>query len=145
MSDPDGPGVSRRRGAGPEPLRGYQAMRTVRALERLAFGPMSPPELAASVRIDPRTTRRPLARLAAEDYVRQTGDRRHRYQLTLRLAALGRQAIAHTAWLHTAAPWVANLAARTSHTAHLWIPSYGDVACVLHAHPDGAVPEPMLR
>ena len=126
-------------------MRAYQAMRTVRALERLAFGPLSVAELAQALQMHARTARRLLRRLHAEDYVTPIPGRcRRRYQLTRRLAALGRQAIAHDELPPIAAPLVAALAGRTGHIATLWIPCYADVVCVLHADPDGPVPEAML-
>jgi DNA-binding IclR family transcriptional regulator len=133
----------RRRRPARQPLRAYAAMRTVHALERLAFRPMSAPELAHAVQIDPRTARRLLMRLAAEDYLTQPRGHRRRYHPTLRLAALGRQALQHTPWPRQAAPWVATLAAQTRWPCALWIPCY-DIACRLHAEPDDPPPQPVL-
>ena len=141
----DRPGVPPRRcRPSREPPRAYAAMRTVRALERLAFSPLSAPELAVALQIHPRTARRLLQRLELEDYVMPPAGARRRYHLTRRLAALGRQAIAHDELPRIAAPWVAALAGRTGRVATLWIPSYADVVCVLHADPDGPVPQAML-
>jgi DNA-binding IclR family transcriptional regulator len=142
----EGSGVppSRGRPSG-EPVRSYQAMNTVRALELLAFGPLSAPELARALQIHQRTAVRLLRRLQAEDYVAGPAARyRRRHRLTRRLAALGRQAIAHDELPRIAAPLVASLAARTGHVAALWIPCYADVVCVLHADPDGPVHQAML-
>lgn len=119
-------------------------MRTVQALERLAFSPLSAPELATALQIHPRTARRLLQRLELEDYVSSPTGPRRRYHLTRRLAALGRQAIARDELPGIAAPWVAALAGRTGHVATLWIPAYADVVCVLRADPDGPVPDAML-
>jgi IclR family acetate operon transcriptional repressor len=122
----------------------YSVMHTVRALERLAFRDLSAPELSVALQIHQRTARRLLRRLAAEHYVTLTAGPRRRYQLTRRLAALGRQAIAHDDLPRAAAPWVATLAAQTGRPASLWIPCYADVVCILHADPLGPVPEAML-
>jgi DNA-binding IclR family transcriptional regulator len=119
-------------------------MRTARALERLAFSPLSAPELAIALQVHPRTARRLLQRLELEDYATLTSDPRRRYHLTRRLAALGRQAIARDELPRIAAPWVAALAGRTGHVATLWIPCYADVVCILHADPGGPVPQAML-
>ena len=127
-----------------EPVRAYQVMHTVRALERLAFRPLSAPKLSVALQIHQRTARRLLRRLAAEDYVTLTAGSRRRYQLTRRLAAFGRQAIAHDDLPRVAAPWVATIAAQTGHPASPWIPCYVDVVCVLHADPDGPAPQAML-
>jgi IclR family acetate operon transcriptional repressor len=132
---------------GAEPLRAYSVMNTVRALERLALRALSAPELAASLQIDERTARRMLRRLAVEGYVDQTGDARRRFRSSLRLAALGRQLVEHNPLLRVCAPSVTALARVTGATAHLWIPSYHDVVCVLHADPTVVAegPGPMLR
>jgi DNA-binding IclR family transcriptional regulator len=127
-----------------EPLRAYAAVRAVQALERLAFSPLSAPELATALQIHPRTARRLLQRLELEEYATPSPGRRRRYHLTRRLAALGRQAIARDDLPRIAAPSVAALAAHTAHVATLWIPCYADVVCILHADPDGPVPEAML-
>jgi DNA-binding IclR family transcriptional regulator len=69
----------------------YFVARTVRALERLAFGPVSVPELADYLQVHPRTARRLMLRLRDEDYVtRPPGARR--YHLTPRLLAVAAQA-----------------------------------------------------
>jgi DNA-binding IclR family transcriptional regulator len=125
-------------------VRAYPVMRTVRALERLAFRSLSAPELAIALQVHQRTARRLLQRLVLEDYAAETGDAWRRYRLTLRLAALGRQLIAHTQWPREAGPWVAKLAAQTQHRAGLWIPCYPDVVCVVNADPHGPPSEPHL-
>jgi IclR family transcriptional regulator, acetate operon repressor len=133
-----------RRGPRDEAVRAYPVMHTVRALERLAFRPLSAPELALALQVHPRTARRLLRRLAVEDYVTPPRDARRRYQLTLRLAALGRQAIAHADWARRAAPSVAELAAQTGCRTGLWIPCYADVVCIVDASPQQPLPEPQL-
>jgi DNA-binding IclR family transcriptional regulator len=146
MTDPnDGGGETGRRRRGmSEPVGAYQAMRTVQALERLAFRPLSAPELAAALQIHQRTARRLLRRLQAEDYAALVHGSRRRYHLTRRLAALGRQAIARDELPVLAAPWVATFAASLGRPAQLWIPCYADVVCILQADPLGPVPKPIL-
>ena len=146
MSDPnDGGGETpRRRRPVSEPVGAYTVMRTVHALERLAFRPLSAPELAAALQIHQRTARRLLRRLEAEDYAALAPGPRRRYHLTRRLAALGRQAIAHDQLPILAAPWVATFATTIGRHAQLWIPCYADVVCILDADPRGPVPTPML-
>jgi DNA-binding IclR family transcriptional regulator len=120
-------------------------MRTVQALERLVFGPLSAPQLAAALQMDQRTARRLLRRLEAEGYVTAEAGCRRRYQLTHRLAAVGRQAIAHDPLPHLAVPHLALLATSTGRPASLWIPCYTDVVCLLAAEPDdNAPPIPVL-
>ena len=125
----------------------YYADRTLRAIELLAFQDLSCPQLAATLQIHVRTARRLLLRLAADGYIEQTFDDRRRYRATLRLAALGAQVVAHAQLPRIAAPFVADLHAQTGATAHLIIPSYQSVACVVHcdAHHGHGPPEPMVR
>jgi DNA-binding IclR family transcriptional regulator len=122
-------------------------MRTLQALERLAFADLSAPELAASMQLHPRTARRLLGNLLAEDYVTQVGDARRRYRPTMRLAALGRQIVRHADMPRTAVPWTMALHAQTTLPAHLWAPSYDSVVCLVHADdaPEPEAPEPQLR
>jgi DNA-binding IclR family transcriptional regulator len=152
-SAPLGPWGRARRALPPSPAaapraEAYYASRTLQALELLAFQDLSCPQLAATMQIHPRTARRLLLRLTHDGYIEQSRDRRRRYRATLRLAALGAQLINHDHLPRIAAPHVAQLHARTGTTAHLMIPSYRHVACVLHCeHPptDDQPLEPMLR
>jgi DNA-binding IclR family transcriptional regulator len=100
------------------------------------------------MQIHPRTARRLLVRLAADGYIEQTHDLRRRYRATLRLAALSARLITHHDLPHIATRHVTDLCARTGATAHLCIPSYRHVACVVHCEhpyaPDRPV-EPVLR
>ena len=117
-----------------EPIRAYATMNTVRALERLAFGALSAPELAGSLQVSVRTARRLLQRLALEGFVTQERGHRRRYHATLRLAALGRQMLDSAPLAKAAAPRVAQLAHDTCGVAHLWIDGYdGQVVCAVHA------------
>ena len=70
--------------------RAYAAMRTVQALERLAFSPLSAPELATALEIHPRTARRLLQRLEP----RTTSARR---------PGRGAATTSHAAWPRSAA------------------------------------------
>ena len=118
----------------PEPVRAYAAMNTVRALELLAFGPLSAPQLATSLGVGVASARRLLKRLALEGFVTQERGHRRRYHVTLRLAALGRQMLDRSPLVQAAALCVAQLAQDTCCAAHLWIPGYDDqVVCAVHA------------
>jgi DNA-binding IclR family transcriptional regulator len=129
------------------PTEAYCVSRTLQVLELLTFNDLSGPQVAAALQIHPRTARRMLLRLAADGYIEQTFDSRRRYRATLRLAALGCQVIAHAELARIAAPHVAELHTTTAAAAHLMIPSYRGVACVLHCDdPCGQqVARPMLR
>jgi DNA-binding IclR family transcriptional regulator len=128
------------------PVRVYAVMHSLRALECLAFAPMSTAELVHAIGgVDQRTIRRYLKRLNADGYVEQEATRpRRRYRLTHRLAAMGRQAIAHDPLPRTAAPRLAALAAQTGQVATLWIPCYEHVVCILHTRPGQPPPQPIL-
>jgi|SRR5579871_2068059 len=142
MHEQDNP--ARRTGAGrPEPVRAYATMNTIRALECLAFGALSAPELAERLAVSVRTARRLLKRLALEGFLTQEPGHRRRYHATLRLAALGRQMVEHTPLAHAAAAHLARLAHDTGAIAHLWIPGYNEqLVCALHA--DGRAGRPTI-
>jgi DNA-binding IclR family transcriptional regulator len=126
------------------PPGAYFVTRTVRALELLAFGPLSAPQLAEAMQVGVATARRMLWRLAEEEYVVQLDEPRRRYALTPRLVAVAGQWLEHSELPRLAAPFVALLHARTSLTAHLVVPSYDRVVCLVHSN-DAGVPEPRLR
>jgi DNA-binding IclR family transcriptional regulator len=74
----------------------------------------------------------------------QLDEPRRRYALTPRLVAVAGQWLEHSELPRLAAPFVALLHARTSLTAHLVVPSYDRVVCLVHSN-DAGVPEPRLR
>ncbi|MCW2996298.1 MAG: transcriptional regulator, IclR family [Conexibacter sp.] len=132
-------------------VRAYATMNTVRALERLTWGPRSVPELADELQLSTPSARRLLRRLAAEGYARQGGwHERRRYTLTLKLAALGRQLVEEHDLPAMASPTLTGLAVATRSPASLWIPGLRAAICVLHddGRPDederGLRPAPML-
>lgn len=129
----------------PQATGGYAVMNTVRALERLALTPHSSTELGEALGIDPRTARVMLQRLAAEGYVVQGRGNRRRYRPTLRLAAMGRQLLERARLPRMAEWWVAELAATTGCTGHLWIPASDAVMCLLHGvEPEATAPSAVL-
>jgi DNA-binding IclR family transcriptional regulator len=75
--------------------RSYYAGRTARALELAARGPVTATALAADLRIDPRTARRLLVRLAADGMVAALDGRPRRYVPGPRLLALAARLSAH--------------------------------------------------
>ncbi len=123
----------------PQPTGAYGVMNTLRALERLALASQSTTEMATHLRVDPRSARKLLQRLALEGYVVQEDGHRKRYRATLRLAAMGRQLLERAALPRAAERWLAELAATTSSSAHLWIPAADGVMCLIHG---GAPDEP---
>jgi DNA-binding IclR family transcriptional regulator len=75
--------------------RTYYAGRTARALELAAAGPLTASALAADLRVDPRTARRLLARLAADGMLAALDGRTRRYVPGPRLVALAARISAH--------------------------------------------------
>lgn len=71
------------------PERSYYVTRTARALELAVEEPVTTAILAAELRVDARTARRLLARLAADDMLRPLGGHTQRYVPGPRLTALG--------------------------------------------------------
>lgn len=106
--------------------------RTMRILELLAFAPLSAPQLAAALHAHPRTIRRVLARLVEEEYVTRSDDGRRLYEPTMRLVALGGQIVENSPLARRARPYVALLHERSEAPAHLVVPSYRSVLCLVH-------------
>jgi len=124
------------------------ATRSMRALELLAFGPGSAADVAEYLRVDVRTARRLLKRLEADGYVaRVSGEgRRRRYGATMRIVALAGQVVEHAELAELAAPFVKRLHEETGETAHLCMPSYRSVLCLVHYDAGGpSVVRPQMR
>src|ERR1044072_2449982 len=66
----------------------FFVVRTMQALEVLAFQPSTAPQVADVLRVDARTARRLLNRLADEGWLVRTEGRVRTYTLSLRLVAL---------------------------------------------------------
>ena len=62
---------------------------TMEAIELLAFQPLSAPQIAAAMRIHPRTARRLLNRLREEGYLSRSEDGRRLYSPTLIVLVAG--------------------------------------------------------
>jgi DNA-binding IclR family transcriptional regulator len=126
----------------PATVRAYATRNTLRALEELAAGPCSAPELAARLAIGERSARRLLQRCAVEGWAIQGDFHHRRYAPTLRLAALARQALDESALLHFAAPQLQDLAARGGRTSSLWIrdPARDAALPIMRCAPGGGAP-----
>src|SRR3954447_21351572 len=116
----------------------------MRVLELLAFGPLSAPQVAAALHAHPRTVRRVLSRLVDEEYLTCSDDARRVYAPTMRLVALAGQVVERSPLARTARPYVRLLRGWTAAAAHLVVPSYGSVLCLVHASSDDDV-RPRLR
>jgi DNA-binding IclR family transcriptional regulator len=119
------------------PPEAWYAARAMQALEVLAFQPMSAPQVAAALQVHPRTARRLLNRLRDEGYLSRSEDARRLYAPTMRIVALGGQIAARARLSERAVPIVAALHDETGAVAHLAIPSYRSVLCVVHGNGAG--------
>jgi DNA-binding IclR family transcriptional regulator len=114
------------------PTEAWHAGRTMRILELLAFAPLSAPQLADALHAHPRTVRRVLVRLVDEGYLTQSQEGRRLYEPTMRLVALAGQVVEGSPLARRARPYVALLHERAGVTAHLMVPSYRSVLCLVH-------------
>lgn len=137
-------GESARTGAVRAP-EAFYVTRTMQALEVLAFGPLSAPQVAAALQVHPRTARRLLARLMDEGYVSRTDDARRLYAPTMRIVALAGQIVEHAELARIGTPYVARLHELTGAAAHLSVPSYRSALCVVHRANGSGPARPQLR
>lgn len=117
------------------PREAYYVMRTLRMLEALAFRPRSCSELAAALEVHPRTIRRMLRQLIAEDWA-VYDDATRRYSLNAHLPSAGFQAARCSALTERALPVLETLAQTLGMTARLFVPSYREVVSIASAAPD---------
>jgi IclR family KDG regulon transcriptional repressor len=134
-----------RRAVSMAPPEAWHVGRTMRVLELLAFAPLSAPQLAAALHAQPRTVRRVLGRLAEDGYVTYSDQGRRVYEPTMRLVALAGQIVENSSLARSARPYVALLHERTGATAHLVVPSYQSVLCLIHVANGGEDSRPRLR
>jgi len=104
--------------------------RTMQALEVLAFQPCSAPQIADVLRVDARTARRLLNRLADDGWLTRTDGRTRMYSLSLRVVALAAHFAERAPLARAAQAAVRALHDRTGATAHLTVPSYRSVLCL---------------
>lgn len=114
-------------------------------LELLAFAPLSAPQLAAALHSHPRTVRRVLGRLEHDGYLTRGEDARRLYAPTMRLVALAGQVVESSGLGRRGRPYVEILHARTGAAAHLVVPSYHSVLCLVHCASDVDDGRPRLR
>jgi DNA-binding IclR family transcriptional regulator len=117
----------------------YFVARTMQALELLALHPLSAPQVAEALEIHPRTARRLLTRLTEDGWLTRSEDSRRVYAPTLRIASLAGHVVARCSAARTAKPYVHALSREFGAAAHLMVPSYRWVLCILH----GAGGEPL--
>jgi IclR family acetate operon transcriptional repressor len=114
------------------PPEAWYVTRTMRALEALAFRPLSASQVAGVLQVHPRTARRLLTRLIEEEYLTRTDDARRLYVPTMRIVALAGQIVEHAPLTLPAVPYVARLHEQTGGVAHLAVPSYRSALCLVH-------------
>jgi DNA-binding IclR family transcriptional regulator len=122
----------------------FFVIRTMQALEVLAFQPSSAPQVAEVLRVDARTARRLLNRLADEGWLVRTEGRVRTYSLSLRLVALAAHFLERAPLTRAAMSTVHALHERTGGVAHLTVPSYRSVLC-LAQQAEGPHPRPHFR
>jgi len=108
----------------------FFVIRTMQALEVLAFEPSSAPQVAEVLRVDARTARRLLNRLADDGWLVRSEGRVRTYTLSMRLVALAAHFVERSPLTKAATAAVQELHARTGGVAHLTIPSYRSVLCL---------------
>lgn len=118
------------------PVDSFFVTRTLRAIEVLAFGPASAPQVADALRVDARTARRLLNRLANDGWVVRIDGRVRTYTLSLRVVALASQFVERSPLTQAAVAAVAALHERTGGVAHVTVPSYRSVLCLAHCADD---------
>jgi DNA-binding IclR family transcriptional regulator len=118
--------------------------RTMEALEVLAFQPCSAPQVASVLRVDARTARRLLNRLADEGWLVRSDGRVRMYTLSLRLVALTAHFLERAPLTKAALATIETLHDETGAVAHLAVPSYRSVLCLVQ-RADGCESRPHLR
>jgi DNA-binding IclR family transcriptional regulator len=118
--------------------------RTMQAIEVLAFQPCSAPQVAGALQVHPRTARRLLNKLVAEGWLTRSDERRRMYAPTMRIVALAAQLAERYPLAQAARPVVSRLHEETGLVAHLAIPSYRSVLCLVH-RAGGPDVRPQLR
>jgi IclR family transcriptional regulator, acetate operon repressor len=120
--------------------------RTLRALELLALGPRSAPELADELGVNVRTARRMLKRFVGEGYATLGSGRRRRYRSTMRVVAVAGQVVERAELTNLARPYVEALRDQVGEDCHLCVPSYLSALCLMHVPRDRASEHrPQLR
>lgn len=120
-------------------VEAWAVARTMRALEVLAFQPLSAPQVGTALGIHPRTARRLLNRLREEGYLTRSDHAGRVYAPTMRLVALGGQIAERARLTVEAEDLVRNLSRCAGDEAHLAVPSYRSTLCVVHGDAEGRV------
>jgi IclR family KDG regulon transcriptional repressor len=108
----------------------FFVIRTMQALEVIAFRPSSAPQVAEALRVDARTARRLLNRLTAEGWLVRSEGRVRTYTLSLRLVALASHFLERAPLVRAATAVARELHERTGAVAHVAIPAYRSVLCL---------------
>jgi DNA-binding IclR family transcriptional regulator len=119
------------------PVDSFFVVRTMQALEVIAFQPSSAPQVAEVLRVDARTARRLLNRLTAEGWLVRTEGRVKTYTLSLRLVALASHFLERTPLTEAATTVVRALHEQTGAVAHVAVPCYRSVLCLAQRAADG--------
>jgi len=109
------------------------AVRTLRALEVLAFTPTTAPRVAAELGVHPRTARRLLRQLREDGWVSYTREPPHIYAPTLRFVALAAHIGGRAPLATLTAAAVEQPHAATGLPATLSIPAYDATVCLVRS------------
>jgi DNA-binding IclR family transcriptional regulator len=125
-------------GSGMATVDSFFVIRTMQALEVIAFQPSSAPQVAEVLRVDARTARRLLNRLTAEGWLVRTEGRVRTYTLSLRLVALASHFLERTPITKAATTVARDLHEQTGGVAYVVIPSYRAVLVLAQCAADRA-------
>jgi DNA-binding IclR family transcriptional regulator len=114
----------------------FFVIRTMQALEVLAFQSATAPQMADALRVDARTARRLLNRLAEDGWLVRSEGRVRTYSLSLRVVALASHFVERAPLTRAAASVITGLHERTGGVAHVTVPSYRSVLCLALRAPD---------
>jgi DNA-binding IclR family transcriptional regulator len=116
----------------------------MQALEVLSFEPSSAPQIAEALQVHPRTARRLLNRLVADGWLQRIDGSRPLYVPTMRIVALAAHLADRDPLANAARGPVTRVHDETGCVAHLAIPSYRSVLCLVHRAGEPDV-RPLLR
>jgi IclR family transcriptional regulator, acetate operon repressor len=112
------------------PIDSFFVVRTMQALEVIAFQASTAPQVAEVLRVDARTARRLLNRLTAEGWLVRIDGRVKTYTLSLRLVALASHFLEHSPLTDAATTVVRALHEQAGGVAHVVVPCYRSVLCL---------------
>jgi DNA-binding IclR family transcriptional regulator len=108
----------------------YSSLSALRAVEVMAFRPVSTTELSQVLSCHVRTARRILDRLVDAGWAQRVGYGRPRFGLTVRAAALGAVVLSRAPYTHAAGAVALELAERADRPVFIVVPCYDELLCI---------------